>query len=255
MTFDELDQRLRVFETINDHCVLPGVFIVARIDGRSFTRLTKATHRFDAPFDERFRDLMITTTKHLFNCGFRVIYGYTQSDEISLLLHQHDNTFGRKSRKLNSILASEASAVFSLALGDRACFDCRLCELPHRADVVDYFRWRNEDANRNALNAHCYWLLRRRGQGQSEATTALSGTSIAQKNQLLFDNGINFNDLPAWQKRGVGVYWSVYERSGFNPQTQQAEPAVRRRLRVDTELPMKDAYSSFVEQFVDIATS
>ena len=58
------------------------------------------------------------------DCGFRIAYGYTQSDEISLLFHSTEDAFGRKTRKLNSILAGEASAKFSLLLGDMACFDC-----------------------------------------------------------------------------------------------------------------------------------
>jgi hypothetical protein len=41
MKFDELDARMRVFETAHDHSVLPGLFMVVRLDGRGFTRLTK----------------------------------------------------------------------------------------------------------------------------------------------------------------------------------------------------------------------
>src|SRR5690606_7866836 len=71
MKFDELDVRMRVFETAHDRCVLPGLFMVARLDGRSFTRLTKEVHKFNAPFDERFRDLMLDTMEHLMSgCGF-----------------------------------------------------------------------------------------------------------------------------------------------------------------------------------------
>ena len=51
MKFDELDQVMRVFETAHDYCVLPGVYIVARIDGRNFTRLTKELVELEAPFD------------------------------------------------------------------------------------------------------------------------------------------------------------------------------------------------------------
>lgn len=250
MIFEELDQRLRIFETASDHCVLPGVYIVARIDGRNFTRLTKDLHDFEAPFDTRFRDLMINTTSHLMGCGFNVLYGYTQSDEISLLLHQNDSTFGRKTRKLNSILAGEASAVFSLGLGAMGSFDCRICELPREGDVVDYFRWRNEDASRNALNAHCYWMLRNSGASQSEATHELSGKSVSEKNELLFQGGINFNELPSWQKRGVGVYWEEYEKIGTNPKSSETVHTARRRLKVNLELPMRDAYSQFIAQFV-----
>src|ERR1700687_3966974 len=207
MKFDELDAKMRVFETAHDLCVLPGLYMVARLDGRSFTRLTKEVHPFEAPFDARFRDLMVDTAEHLMSgCGLNVGYGYTESDEISLLFGLEENSFGRKLRKLISILAGEASAKFSLSLGAMACFDCRISQLPSVELVVDYFRWRNEDAHRNALNAHCYWLLRKQGKDVGEATGTLNGMSVANKNELLFRNGINFNDVPLWQKRGIGLY-------------------------------------------------
>ena len=57
MKFDEFDDKMRVFETGHDLCVLPGLYMVARLDGRSFTRLTKDVHQFEAPFDARFRAL------------------------------------------------------------------------------------------------------------------------------------------------------------------------------------------------------
>jgi tRNA(His) 5'-end guanylyltransferase len=85
MKFDELDQRMRVFETAHDLCVLPGIWMIARLDGRGFTRLTKEIYQFEAPFDPKFRDMMLDTVEHLMNCGFQVIYGYTESDEISIL--------------------------------------------------------------------------------------------------------------------------------------------------------------------------
>src|SRR5688572_3448119 len=91
MKFDDLDEKMRVFETAADQCVLPGVYMVARLDGRSFTRLTKEVCQFEAPFDERFRDLMLATTESLMNCGFRVTYAFTESDEISLLFAQEEN--------------------------------------------------------------------------------------------------------------------------------------------------------------------
>ncbi len=61
MKFDELDTQMRVFETTNDLYVLPGIFMVARVDGRSFTRLTKEVFKFEAPFDPVFRDHMVAT--------------------------------------------------------------------------------------------------------------------------------------------------------------------------------------------------
>jgi len=250
MKFDDLDAKMRIFETTGDQTVLPGIYMVARLDGRSFTRLTKEVHRFEAPFDERFRDLMLNTVEHLMTCGFNIAYGFTESDEISLLFALDENSFNRKLRKLVSILAGEASALFSLKLGAVACFDCRISQLPTAALVVDYFRWRNEDAHRNALNAHCYWCLRRDGLPVETATARLEGQSVAEKNELLFQHGINFNGLPSWQKRGMAVYWEDYDKPRENPRTGEKVTARRRRLRRHLELPMGEAYSSFVQRFL-----
>ena len=235
-----------MYETAHDMCVLPGINMVARIDGRNFTRLTKDICQFEAPFDVRFRDLMIETVKHLMTCGFNVIYGYTESDEISLLFHPNESTFSRKHRKYHSVLAGEASAKFSLLLGRAAVFDCRMCELPNKALVVDYFRWRNEDAFRNALNAHCYWQLRKDGLNENEATRKLEKKSVADKNDLLFTFGINFNDLPNWQKRGIGFYWKEFDKPSINLKTGESVVAKRREIKVDFDLPMKDEYNKFL---------
>ena len=250
MKFDDLDAKMRVFETALDFCVLPEMHMVARLDGRSFTRLTKEKQNFEAPFDERFRDLMVATTEHLMDCGFRMVYGYTQSDEISLLFHRDEQQFHRKLRKLNSVLAGEASAKFSLLLGDVASFDCRISQLPNVELVCDYFRWRSADAVRNALNGHCYWLLRKQGLGEKAATKQLWGMSSSAKHELLFGNRINFNDLPNWQKRGVGLYWEQFEKTGTNPVTGQSVVAQRRRIKRDFDLPMKDDYGQFVADLV-----
>lgn len=179
MKFSELDNRLRVYETAHDFCVPPNIYMVARIDGRSFTRLTKEKQNFDRPFDVRFRDLMVETVKHLMDCGFQVIYGFTESDEISLLFDINTTVFSRKTRKYNSILAGEASAKFSVLLGEVGAFDCRISQLPRKQDVIDYFRWRSEDAHRNALNAHCYWMLRNKNYSANEATKEIEGKSVA----------------------------------------------------------------------------
>jgi tRNA(His) guanylyltransferase len=251
MKFDELDEKMRVFETAHDHRVMPGIYMVARLDGRNFTRLTKETRAFKAPFDEAFRDYMTATVEHLMDCGFRVIYGYTQSDEISLLFHRDENAFGRKERKYNSILAGEGSAKFSLLMKDMACFDSRICQLPNVELVKDYFSWRQEDAHRNALNGHCYWMLRSEGLSVNEATERLVGISVADKNELLFSRGINFNDLPAWQKRGTGLYWQMYDKEGHNPITGETVTTKRRRIHVDFELPLKDDYREFIRTRIE----
>ena len=251
MNFDDLDAQMRKYEQSLDQVLLPELYLVARLDGNRFTRLTKEVCKFEAPFDVRFRDMMIETVKALMNYGFRVIFGYTESDEISLLFHPDEDTFGRKVRKYNSLLAGVASAAFSMQLGQQAIFDCRMVPLPTLERVQDYFQWRQEDAHRNSLNSHCYWLLRSQGKSVTEATSMLSGKSVAFKNELLFQNGINYDKLPAWQKRGVGVYWKTIEKQGFNPVSGQSETAVRRSLFVDEALPLREEYSAFITRLLE----
>lgn len=246
MKFKELDKKLRIYETAYDFCVPPNIFIVARIDGRGFTKLTKELYDFEKPFDKNFRDFMIETVRHLMTCGFDVIYGYTQSDEISLLFNLNENTFSRKIRKYNSILAGEASAKFSTLLGGVAVFDCRISQLPREQDVIDYFRWRNEDAYRNSLNAHCYWTLRSQALSANQATEQIIGKSNAFKNEFLFKNGINFNDLPNWQKRGVGLSWTMMDKIGWNPIQKEETISKRKEIEINQNLPMKDAYNDFI---------
>ena len=88
MDFETLDKQMRRFEQSLDMTMLEGIYVVARLDGHGFTRLTKKEWDLEKPFDIRFRDAMIETMRHLMDCGFRMIYGYTQSDEMSLLFHR-----------------------------------------------------------------------------------------------------------------------------------------------------------------------
>jgi tRNA(His) guanylyltransferase len=254
MKFDDLDSRMRVYETAHDLCVLPGLFMVARVDGRGFTRLTKELLQLEAPFDATFRDHMLATTEHLMNCGFRVLFGYTQSDEISLVLDRDENSFGRKLRKLSSIFAGEASAKLSLLLGTMAVFDCRISQLPSLATLVDYLRWRSEDAHRNALSAHCYWALRKLGRSPQEAARKLDGLSSEAKIELLrSQSGIDFTTLPGWQTRGTGLYWEDYQKEAIHPLTGEMVAANRRRIKKNMELPADQAYSAFLLEILEDA--
>ena len=116
--------------------------------------------------------------------------------------------------------------------------------------VVDYFRWRQQDAGRNALNGHCYWRLRAEGKSPAQAQRTLDKTSLARKHDLLFERGVNFDKLPAWQKRGVGLRWETYRKRGANPLTGATTTAERQRLRVDDPLPLGDEYTAYLRELV-----
>jgi tRNA(His) 5'-end guanylyltransferase len=153
--------------------------------------------------------------------------------------------------KIVSVSAGVASAAFTHADGEQAHFDSRVWLGVNEERVADYFRWRQSDATRCALNGWCYWTLRTAGMSVKEATRTLENKSVEFKNELLFQHGINFNDLPAWQRRGVGLYWENYEKEGYNPIEQNKVATTRRRVKVDDELLMKDECSELIRRVIN----
>ena len=113
------------------------------------------------------------------------------------------------------------------------------------------FAWRKEDAHRNSLNAHCYWMLRKKGMDVREATAQIEGKSVSWKNELLFSEHINYNDLPCWQKRGVGLYYSTYEKKGYDPVKEEEVWAVRNRLETELELKTGEEYQEWVVSLLE----
>jgi tRNA(His) 5'-end guanylyltransferase len=75
-------------------------------------------------------------------------------------------------------------------------------------------------------------------------------TSQSDKHDLLFANGINFDALPAWQKRGFGMHWADVEKSGLNLKTGEPTITQRRNLQLDFELPMGDAYANAIQRLL-----
>jgi len=100
------------------------------------------------------------------------------------------------------------------------------------------------------LNAHCYWLLREQGKSPVEATKEIEGKSTNFKNELLYGNGINFNDLPSWQKRGIGFYWKEIDKVGWNPVKEEEVSVKRNKIEVDLEIPMGDDYNQFISEIL-----
>jgi tRNA(His) 5'-end guanylyltransferase len=242
---DDFEARMREHEYFHGLKLLPRTWCVIRVDGRSFSRFTE--EHFEKPFDIRFHEAMVGTATELLT-EMQGVYGYTESDEISILLKPDWSLFDRELEKLVSISAGIASANFALKTGKAAHFDSRVWMAASFNEVVDYFRWRQSDATRCALNGACYWALRKEGKNESQATKELKGQTVAFKNELLFQRGINFNELPAWQRRGVGLVWERYQKEASNPLTGEKVLAERRRIAVVEELPMKDEYSAWLEK-------
>jgi tRNA(His) 5'-end guanylyltransferase len=240
---DDFEPRMRAGECFHSLRVPPNAFTVVRVDGRSFSALTERLA--SKPFDEKFHEWMVRAASGLLE-SLQAVYAFTESDEISVLMPRDSDLFDREVEKLVSISAARASAIVSLACGVPVEFDSRIWVGARDEDVVDYFAWRQADGARCALHGWCYWTLRKSGMSAAAATARLQGVSVGAKNELLFSHGINFNEVPAWQRRGAGVHWESYEKAGFNPITRSSVVAVRRRVAIDRDLPMKDEYAAYV---------
>lgn len=224
---DDLGDRMKSYEAHEtSRKLLPGIPVYARIDGRSFSRFTKHMHR---PFDLRMMACMEDVTKDLVNESHATV-AYHQSDEISLAWTNTDHTselwFGGKLHKVTSVLASLAASSFMRSLmlhfEDEAAelcdqlphFDCRVFQVPNLDELANCFLWRNQDCTKNAISmaAHHYY-----------SHAELQGKSGAQKQEMLFEKGVIFEDYPAAFKRGTFVRKETVTRT-FDPQEWASIP-------------------------------
>lgn len=184
---------------------MPGVPVYARIDGRSFSKFTKGMMR---PYDIAMSNAMIATTKYLVDQTHACV-GYTQSDEISLcwLTETSDSQifFDGKIQKMVSILAAMATAKFSdygrELWPDRfenmlPVFDARVFQLPSKVECANAFLWREFDATKNSIS-----MAARSVYSHKE----LNKKNGSEMQEMLWQKDINWNDYPAFFKRGTFV--------------------------------------------------
>ncbi len=219
-----LADRMKFYEGIEaGRRCMPLLPICARIDGKRFSRFTAGLER---PYDARLSRLMIEVTKHLVeHTGARV--GYTQSDEISLLFQA--NSFAQqvfldgRVQKMTSILAAMTTAKFNALLpeyvperaGALALFDCRVWTVPSREEASNVFLWREQDATRNSIE-----MAGRRYYSHAE----LDHKNCAEMQELLFRKGINWNDYPAFFKRGTYIQRQVVRRPFSTEELESLPP-------------------------------
>jgi tRNA(His) 5'-end guanylyltransferase len=190
---------------------MPRLPILARIDGKRFSKFTQGLKR---PYDERLSRLMVATAQHLI-AESAAVCGYTQSDEISLLFYEDDLKaqvfLDRRIQKLTSILASMTTGFFNAHLGRAipekadavALFDCRVWAVPTKDEAANMFLWRELDATKNSVS-----MAARVYQSSAE----LHGKNNAEMHELLFQNGVNWNDYPPFFKRGTFILRRTIER-------------------------------------------
>lgn len=248
MSNAQFEEQMRQGERFHALRLPPNAWPIIRVDGHGFSRMTQ-TH-YEKPFDIAFYQSMIETARALLE-ELGGVYAYVQSDEISVLPGRDWAAFDRKVEKVVSLSAGLASATWTQASGHAAHFDSRVWLGEDKAQVCDYFRWRQSDGARNALNGWCYWTLRNEGASVQSATRTLEGASPDAKRQLLSQHGIDFDQTPAWQRHGAGLRWEDYQKTGLNPLTGETVSATRRRIRIIENLPQGEAYARLIEAMLE----
>ena len=241
---------VKAFEQ-DDRC-LPGTWIVVRLDGRGFARFVEQ-HGWSKPHDRRGQCLMDACAESVMReFGGDVVLAYGHSDEYSFLFKQGTVLFGRRASKLVSCVTSHFAASFvflwpqfflisdgagsgeALPLQGPPTFDGRAVCYPSAQHVRDYFAWRQADCHVNCQYNTVFWaLVLKGGLSPKEAQTRLKGTLTGDKNEIMFSMfGINYNDLPQWERKGSAVLRELVHvaktdsRTGAAVQVEKTETVV-----------------------------
>lgn len=199
---DSFGNRMKMYEAMEaSRTIVPGLPVYARLDGRSFSNLTRG---LEYP-DKRMVRLMEKTVKVLVNETHASI-AYTQSDEISLAWNAttrpDDFFFGGRIQKLVSILSGLASSAFARDLKDELpekgfafpTFDCRIVQFPNEVELANMFLWRVRDCIKNSIGLTALkYFSHKELQGVS---------SDDRMDMLMLQKGVNWNDFDSNYKEG-----------------------------------------------------
>lgn len=240
---DEIGDRMKLYEGIEAERVFcPRLPIIVRLDGRAFHSWTRDLQR---PFDPGFVELMRRTTQSLI-AETQSRIGYTQSDEISLVLWQDDPRtqpyFGGRVQKIVSVLAAHATATFNSLvpelvpsrIGQLGVFDCRAWVVPNTEEAANTLLWREMDATRNSLS-----MLARGHYSHDECENRDS----SQLHEMLHRIGINWAHLEPRFKRGSWFQRRTVQKA-LSPDALERIPAqyrptgpIERQEIVEIEMP------------------
>jgi len=152
-----LGDRMKKYENTFKMTMPIRLPVAIRIDGRSFHTLSR---KWDKPFDLDAHNAMVQTTIAVCSDAQNAVLGYTQSDEISVLLINYkdlttESWFGNEIQKIVSSSASTATHEFTkysyksniVKLQGSTKFDSRVWVLP-KEEVCNYFLWRQQDCEK-----------------------------------------------------------------------------------------------------------
>ena len=221
---------------------------IIRLDGKGFSKLTKGLNK---PFDDTFSDDMNATAVYLCENIQGAKFAYTQSDEISVVMTDFDNLesdawFDYNVQKMVSISASLATAKFNQLRLFRepnnpeyklACFDARVFQVPSVDEMVNAMIQRQQDCTRNSISM---------AASANYSHKELNGKTSDEKQEMLFQKGINWNDYKTKYKRGNVIKKHQYEVEGPN-----GEKALRNKW-IPVETPIFTQEKEFLTKLIPI---
>ena len=270
------DRMKNNYENISRYYLTRRMPIIIRIDGKSFHTFTKG---FKKPFDDILVKTMQETMKYLCENIQGCVLGYTQSDEISLVLVDYtelttDAWFGNNLQKMCSVSASMATLAFNkaftrniskqskrlytehleekdasyietleIAMNKGAMFDSRVFTIP-KEEVCNYMLWRQQDATRNSILS----------VGQANFSHKdLHGKSCNNiQDMLMTQKGINWNDYATTLKRGsccikvddgLAQYDEAENICGYTQRSQWI---------IDNEIPIFSQDRNYIERLINV---
>jgi len=221
---DSLGDRMKLYENMAlPKRFMPYLPIIIRADGVAFHTFTKGLER---PYDNRMSSSMIDLTKYLVELT-NARCGYTQSDEITLLLYSEKIDgqiyFDGKIQKILSVLPARASVFFNELIKSRIpekanqfpVFDCRVFPLPNKEEAVNAFIWREKDATRNSISMAAQSLC---------SHSELQHKSCSEMQEMIFQKGVNWNNYPDFFKKGTYIQKQISERPFNNTELDKLPP-------------------------------
>lgn len=211
-----LGDRMKDYEACTQGTLLRRTPVIIRVDGKAFHTFTKRNLEVGVdPFNHMMHKTMVGTMQAMMQNMQNAVFGYTQSDEISILLrdwdkHETQQWFGGKIQKIVSVSAAMATGYFNFLfqpgysgvnarvkwVGDVPLFDSRVFQVPME-EVTNYFVWRQQDATRNSVQ-----MLGRHYMSHGD----MNGQNVSNVQDMLMSRyGVNWNAIDTWKKRGTCV--------------------------------------------------
>ena len=226
--------------------------VIVRLDGRNFKE-SLSRLGFGKPYDLRFEQGMVTAARMLVEqSSLAPEWAFTFSDEVSLLFKELP--FDGRLEKLDSVIPSYMASALTIALRGETplAFDSRVIPV-HPEEIAAYLAGRQAETWRNHMQSYGFYTLVSEGMGEKEAAAKMKGMRFEDIHELMWQRGVNLNETPGWQRKGVFIYRKRTAREGYNPLKGEKVSVERREVVEDWDPPLftSDEGKAYLKQALE----